>query len=59
MAWTTYAKSQQGIAWKEALQMMEKMKRPFELAAEANPGLIGKHQGLARLLGASRASASS
>jgi hypothetical protein len=52
VAWATYARSQQGVAWKEALQMMEKMKGPFQLAAEANPALLAEFPSLARLLGA-------
>ena len=54
-AWLEYAKSQEGTAWKDALQLVQKLKRPFELATAADPARLGRYPALGRLLGASRA----
>lgn len=51
--WYKYVKSQEGMAWKDALVMVEQMKVPFQLASTANPALLSQYPGLARLLGAS------
>lgn len=52
--WLRYVKSQEGLAWKDALELTEKLKVPFQLASTANPGLLSQFPSLARLLGASK-----
>ena len=51
-AWTAYVKSQEGMAWKDALLSMESLKAPFQLASTASPALLKQYPALARLLGA-------
>ena len=51
-AWYTYVKSQEGMAWKDALELVEKLKAPFQLAAASNPALLNQYPGIARMLGA-------
>jgi len=51
-AWSKYAKSQQGMAWKDALQLVDTLTPAFELASTANPALLSQYPALARLLGA-------
>jgi hypothetical protein len=51
--WNTYVRSQEGMAWKDALLLMDKLKLPFQLASAANPALLSSYPALARLLGAS------
>jgi len=51
-AWTAYVKSQEGMAWKDALLLVESLEIPFGLAAQANPALLSQYPALARLLGA-------
>lgn len=53
-AWLTYVKSEEGMAWKDALLLVEKMKLAFQLASAANPALLTGYPALARLLGASQ-----
>ena len=47
-AWLEYAKSQEGTAWKDALQLVQKLKRPFELATAADPARLGRYPALGR-----------
>jgi hypothetical protein len=51
-AWYKYAKSQQGMAWKDAVLLLDALKPPFDLATAANPALLSQYPALARLLGA-------
>jgi hypothetical protein len=51
-AFYKYARSQHGMAWKEALQMIDALKPPFDLASSANPALLNQYPAIARLLGA-------
>jgi len=51
-AWTAYVKSQEGMAWKDALLLVESLETPFGLASQANPALLSQYPALARLLGA-------
>ena len=51
-AWYKYAKSQQGMAWKDAVILVDALKAPFDLAAAANPALLSQYPAIARLLGA-------
>jgi hypothetical protein len=57
LGWSKYVKSQEGMAWKDALEFTEKLKAPFQLATAANPALLSQYPALARLLGASKAAA--
>jgi len=52
--WMTYVKSQEGMAWKDALESIEALKLPFQLATTANPSMLGQYPSLARLLGAQK-----
>ena len=51
-AWYTYVKSQEGMAWKDALELVEKLKAPFQLASASNPALLSQYPALARMLAA-------
>lgn len=51
-AWYKYAKSQQGMAWKDALPLVDSLKAPFDLAETANPAMLSQYPALARLLDA-------
>ncbi|HEY3819076.1 MAG TPA: hypothetical protein VGL81_18025 [Polyangiaceae bacterium] len=51
-AWFTYVKSQEGLAWKDALLLLDQLKAPFQLASQANPALLSQYPAIARLLGA-------
>lgn len=52
MAFVVYVKSREGVAWKDAFDVIEGMKLPFALAAKADPARLGSFRGLARLLSA-------
>jgi hypothetical protein len=52
--WLKYVKSQEGMAWKDALLLTEQLKVPFQLASTANSSLLSDYPALARLLGASK-----
>ena len=51
-AWYKYAKSQQGMGWKDAVLLVDALKAPFDLAVTANPALLSQYPAIARLLGA-------
>jgi hypothetical protein len=51
-AWYKYARSQQGMAWKDALLLVDALTTPFDLAAAANPALLSQYPAIARMLGA-------
>jgi hypothetical protein len=51
-AWYKYAKSQQAMAWKDAITLVLGLKPAFDLAATANPALLSQYPAIARLLGA-------
>jgi hypothetical protein len=53
-AWTAYVKSQEGMAWKDALLSMESLKVPFDLASAASPAVLNRYPALARMLGAQK-----
>jgi hypothetical protein len=53
-AWYTYVKSQEGVAWKDALELVAKLKTPFQLATASNPALLSMYPALARMLGAAK-----
>jgi len=38
-AWLQYVQSQEAVAWKDALLLVQAFKAPFELASRADPGL--------------------
>ena len=50
--WYSYVKSQEGMAWKDALEVMSTLKTPYQYAATANPALLRQYPALSRLLGA-------
>jgi hypothetical protein len=52
--WYKYVKSQEGMAWKDALSLVDGLKVPFDLATTASPALLSSYPALARLLGASK-----
>jgi len=52
--WLSYVKSEEGIAWKDALVQLAALKTPFQLASTANPAMLGQYPSLARLLGAAQ-----
>jgi len=54
-AWYKYAKSQQGMAWKDAILLLDALKPPFDLAATANPAMLSQYPSIARLLGSKSA----
>jgi hypothetical protein len=51
-AFYAYTRSQQAVARKGALVVLDALKPSFDLATTANPALVGEYPGLARLLGA-------
>jgi hypothetical protein len=52
--WETYVKSQEGMAWKDALESIEALKPAFALASTANPSMLKQYPSLGRLLGAQK-----
>jgi hypothetical protein len=56
-AWYTYVRSQEGMAWKDALELVEGLKTPFQLASATNPALLNQYPALARMLGAKKVAA--
>jgi len=54
-AWRAYVTSQEAVAWKDALLLVQALKAPFELASRASPALRSRCPALARLLGARKA----
>lgn len=52
--WLTYVKSEEGLAWKDALVELEALKAPFQLAVTRTPTLMSQYPSLARLLGAQK-----
>lgn len=53
-AWYKYVKSEEGMAWKDALELLDKLKVPFQLATAASPALLSQYPATARLLAASK-----
>ena len=53
-AWYTYVKSQEGMAWKDALELVDQLKTPFQLAAASNPALLNQYPAIARMLAAKK-----
>jgi hypothetical protein len=52
--WHEYVHSQEGMAWKDALALVDRLKAPFELAVAHDPTLLSRFPGLARLLRAGK-----
>jgi hypothetical protein len=52
--WLGYVKSQEGMAWKDTLTLVDNLKAPFELASTHDPSLLSRYPSLARLLGAAK-----
>src|SRR5262249_11737636 len=50
--WIGYVKSQEGMAWKDTLSVVDKLKAPFQLASTHDPKMLSRYPALARLLGA-------
>jgi hypothetical protein len=42
------------MAWKDALELISKLKTPFQLATASNPALLNMYPALARMLGAAK-----
>src|ERR1700722_15245761 len=53
-SWTSYVKSMEGMAWKDALEVMDSLKVPFQLASAASPSMLSQYPALTRLLGAQK-----
>jgi hypothetical protein len=53
-SWTSYVKSQEGMAWKDALLVIDSLKAPFQLASAASPSMSSQYPALNRLLGAQK-----
>jgi hypothetical protein len=53
-SWNSYVKSQEGMAWKDALEVMDSLKAPFQLAVTASPSMASQYPALMRLLGAQK-----
>jgi hypothetical protein len=56
-AWLTYVKSEEGEAWKDALDAMDALKLPFQFAMSTHASLLDRCPQLAKLLGAHKAQA--
>ena len=52
--WDSYVKSQEGMAWKDALESIEALKPAFALASTANPSMLKQYPSIGRLLGAQK-----
>jgi hypothetical protein len=50
-AWFGYVKSQEGMAWKYTLILVDKLKAPFALASQHDPSLVSRYPALARRRG--------
>jgi hypothetical protein len=50
-------KSLEGMAWKDTLSLIDRLKGPFALAGANDPSLVSKYPSLARLLGVAKAAA--
>jgi len=53
--WVSYVKSQEGTAWKYALEVTGSLKPSFQIAVTANPALATQYPALSRFLGAQKA----
>ena len=42
------------MAWKDALELVDKLKTPFQLAAASNPALLNQYPAIARMLAAKK-----
>jgi hypothetical protein len=51
-AWSSYVNSQEGMAWKDALEVVNSLKPAFALATAASPAMLSQYPALTRLLGA-------
>ena len=52
--WDEHVKSQEGMAWKDTLTLVDRLKAPFALASAHDPTLLSRYPALARLLGAAK-----
>jgi hypothetical protein len=55
--WMSYVKSLEGMAWKDTLTLIDRLKGPFALAGANDPSLLSKYPALARLLVVAKAAA--
>jgi hypothetical protein len=55
VAWVDYVRSLEGMAWKDTLGLIDRLKAPFDLASRSDPTLVSKYPSLARLLGTAKA----
>ena len=52
--WDAYVRSQEGMAWKDTLTLVDKLKGPFELASAHDPSIAARYPALARLVAAAK-----
>ncbi len=55
MHWADFVRANEGMAWKDTLGLMDRLKMPFSLATLHDPTIAAKFPALARLLGAQKA----
>jgi hypothetical protein len=53
-AWDLYCRTQEGLAWREARKMMDRMAPAFELATTTDSTVASQYPGFARLFDASK-----
>ncbi len=53
-SWSSYVNSQEGMAWKDALEVLNSLKPAFALATAASPSMLSAYPALTRLLGAQK-----
>jgi hypothetical protein len=53
--WDEFVRAHYGMAWRHALTELERLRGPFQLAAERDPSLATKFAGLAEMLAAPKA----
>jgi hypothetical protein len=56
-AWYEYVQSQHLTTWRDAVELMNELKSPFQLASRADPALAAQYPAIARLLAATRVNA--
>ena len=56
-AWDLYCKTQEGLAWRDARALMDRMRPAFELAVTTDATVATRNPGLARLLSAAKTTA--
>jgi hypothetical protein len=53
-AWDAYVRGQDGLAWKQALTIVDEVKPVFQIAVAKNPALASQYPGLVQLFEAPR-----